>query len=129
MQRPASDRPAGSPEIPPMYTPSQLRALRIAVIVMGLILLLGFATVIGRIVYLLNAAPKPAAEASGAASETTLPAGAIALPKGAVIKHLALSGNRLAIHYETGSASGIRVIDLAQPTAGITLPIIEAPAP
>jgi len=113
-----------------MYTPSQLRALRIAVVVMGIILLLGFATVIGRIVFLLNATPKPEANASGTVPEATAPLrapAAVELPKGAVVKHLALSGNRLAIHFETPSGAGIRIVDLLSPQGGITLPIVEAP--
>jgi hypothetical protein len=115
-----------------MYTPSQLRLLRIAVIVMGVILLLGFATVIGRIVYLLNAAPKPPPAASSTASEisaSVATSAPIELPRGAIIRHVAISGNRLAIHYEAPSGAGIRIFDLAAPQRSITLPIIEKSAP
>ena len=137
MQRPANDRPGPAPDIPPMYTPSQLRLLRIAVIVMGVILLLGFATVIGRIVYLLNAAPKPPPAASSTASEisaseisaSVATSAPIELPRGAIIRHVAISGNRLAIHYEAPSGAGIRIFDLAAPQRSITLPIIEKSAP
>lgn len=132
MQRPANDRPGPAPDIPPMYTPSQLRLLRIAVIVMGVILLLGFATVIGRIVYLLNASPKPPPAASSTASEisaSVATSAPIELPRGAIIRHVAISGNQLAIHYEAPSGAGIRIFDLAAPQRSITLPIIEKSAP
>jgi hypothetical protein len=112
-----------------MYTPSQMRLLRIAVVVMGVILLLGFATVIGRIVYLLNTA-KPLTARPQAAPEATAPIKApasIGLPAGAVIKHLALSGDRLAIHSETASGAGIRIVDLAAPEGSVTLPLVEGP--
>jgi hypothetical protein len=112
-----------------MYTPSQMRLLRIAVIVMGVILLLGFATVIGRIVYLLNTAPKLTDTKLPDASETAAPLKAppsIELPSGAVVKHIALSGNRLAIHYEAASGAGVRIVDLASPQRSITVPIVEA---
>lgn len=115
-----------------MYTPSQMRLLRIAVIVMGVILLLGFATVIGRIVYLLNAAPKPVPAASGPAREVAAPLKlptSIELPKGAVVKHIALSDSRLAVHYDGPSGAGIRIIDLVSPERSATFPIVEAPAP
>jgi hypothetical protein len=111
-----------------MYTPSQMRMLRISVVVMGVILLLGFATVIGRIVYLLNTS-KPMEAQSQAAPEMAAPLkvpASVELPKGAVIKHLALSGRRLAIHYETASGAGIRIVDLAFPEQSVTLPIVEA---
>jgi hypothetical protein len=121
--------PGGDPEtgadIPPMYTPSQLRLLKIAVIGMGVILLVGFTTVIGRIIYLVNSAPPPpAAAAASVASPLVVPAG-LALPKGAVIKHLALSGNRLAVHYEGPAGSGIRIVDLVPGGGAVTLPIVE----
>jgi hypothetical protein len=112
-----------------MYTPSQMRLLRIAVIVMGVILLLGFATVIGRIVYLLNTGPRPVGASLPGTAEIAAPLKAppsIELPAGAVVKHMALSGNRLAIHYETPSGAGIRIIDIAFPQQSVTVPIVEA---
>ena len=115
-----------------MYTPSQMRLLRIAVIVMGVILLLGFATVIGRLVYLLNAAPKTALPAAGATRHVSAPLPvptAIALPKGAVVRHIAISESRLAIHFDAPSGAGIRIVDLAAPGQSTTLLIVEAPVP
>ncbi|MGE0767824.1 MAG: hypothetical protein AB7L90_15280 [Hyphomicrobiaceae bacterium] len=132
MQRPAANPPGSATDIPPMYSASQLRLLRIAVIVMGIVLLLGFATVIGRIVYLLNAAPKPAPDASEGSVAASAPLGspvALALPKGAVVRHLALSGNRLAIHYESPAGAGIRIVDLVSPERSLTFPIVEATSP
>ncbi|MGD9805974.1 MAG: DUF6476 family protein [Hyphomicrobiaceae bacterium] len=113
-----------------MYTPAQLRMLRIAVIAMGVILLLGFATVIGRIVYLFNAAPPSAPASPPSASDMAAPLKApasIDLPKGAIIKHLAISDNRIAIHFEAPSGAGIRIVDLVTPQRSITLPVVEVP--
>lgn len=45
-----------------------------------------------------------------------------ALPAGAVIKTVALTGDRLAVHYETAAGSGIAIIDLA---SGRTLSRIQ----
>jgi hypothetical protein len=39
---------------PPMFSDKQLRRLKVAVIVMGLVLIVGFGVVIGRIIYLVN---------------------------------------------------------------------------
>jgi uncharacterized membrane protein len=110
-----------------MYTPSQLRLLKIAVIAMGVILLLGFAAVIGRIVWLVNSAPKPSADVAAPAATTALaPQLPIALPKGAVIRHMSVSGSRLAIHYESPEGGAIRIIDLGPGGSSVTLPIVEA---
>jgi hypothetical protein len=121
--------PGGDPEtgagIPPMYTPSQLRLLKIAVIGMGVILLVGFTAVIGRIIYLVNSAPSQQATAAATgALPLAVPTG-LALPKGAIVKHLALSGNRLAVHYEGPAGSGIRIVDLVPGGGAVNLPIVE----
>jgi hypothetical protein len=130
MQRPVSEQSGSASDIPSMYTPSQLRMLRIAVVAMGLVLLIGFAVVVGRIVYLLNVPPGDAAPGSDMATVAAPPAPtSIGLPKGAVVKHLAIAGNRLAIHYESPSGAGIRIVDLAAPARDVTLSIVEQPAP
>ncbi|MDX2159203.1 MAG: DUF6476 family protein [Hyphomicrobiaceae bacterium] len=115
----------GDAAVPDMFTPSQIRLLKIAVIVMGVILLAGLVAVIGRIVYLVNSGPRPDAAAGQLSGQ--LPA-AVALPAGASIRHIALSGNRLAIHYEAPGGSGIRIVDLGGTGSGWTVPLVTAPA-
>lgn len=123
--RPASQEGDTGPENPSMYTPTQMRLLKIAVIGMGVILLVGFATVIGRIIYLVNSAPETQpATAQSAPSALVAPA-ALSLPKGAVIRHLAISGSRLAIHFEGPSGSGLHIIDMVQGGSAVTIPIVE----
>ena len=127
MQRPASDVADAASAIAPMYTPSQMRLLKIAVIVMGVILILGFVAVIGRIVWLVNSTPKPTAPAAAPVATPLAAPAPIALPKGASIRHVALSGSRLAIHYESPEGSGIRIVDLVPGGQAITVPLVEAP--
>ena len=101
------------PAIRPMFDDAQMRKLRLAVIGMGAVLLLGFATVIGRIVYLLN---RPAVDPSiVAATASGAPPSDIrlALPAGASVRTLSLSGNRLAVHYDGPGGAGIAIVDLA----------------
>lgn len=88
------------------FSPAQLRILKIAVVVMGVILVLGFAAVIGRIAYLVTRTTKPAASAA-IAKDLRLP-----LPEGAAVRSLALSGDRLAVHFETNSGAGVAILDL-----------------
>ena len=146
MQSPPKDAPASSSptppdaasQIPPMYSPAQLRQLKLAVIAMGVILLLGFAVVIGRIVYLVNSGPRPAATAAAlpgppgapvpaAAAPLAPSATVLSLPRGATVRQLAISGNRLAVYYEGPDGAGIRIVDLATGGPGLTLPIVPEP--
>ena len=89
---------------------------------------------IGRIVYLVNSAPRPAASAAtppGAPLPAPLaPAPeALSLPRGAVIRQMAISGNRLAVYYEGPDGAGIRILDLATGGPGLTLPIVPEAEP
>jgi hypothetical protein len=125
--RPASQEEDIGPEIPSMYTPAQLRLLKIAVIGMGVILLAGFTIVIGRIIYIVNSAPETKPAMAQPASPSLVAPAALALPKGAVVRHLAISGSRLAIHFEGPSGSGVQVVDLVPGGSTVTIPIVERP--
>lgn len=94
----------------------QIRALRMAVIVMGLLLVVGFLTVIARIVYL---ASRPAAQGGGPAAAVSAISGAelkpeavLGLPADANVKTLSLSGDRLAVQYVSPRGDGIAILDL-----------------
>ena len=106
-------RETGQPAIKPMFDDAQMRKLRIAVVGMGAVLLLGFTTVIGRIVYLFNRAPVDPAIVAVVNSTGVPPEIRLALPAGAVVRNLSLAGNRLAVHYEAPSGTAIAIIDLA----------------
>lgn len=92
----------------PAQDTGSLRALKIAVIVMGVVLVLGFITVIARIIYLVSRPPaQQASSGAGLAAEQRLE-----LPDGAIVRSQSLSGNRLAVHYEAPGGAGIAVLDL-----------------
>ena len=104
----------------------QVRALRIAVIVMGVLIVMGLVAVIGRIVYLMA---RPSAPSASAASGRLAPEITASLPAGAHIKTVTLLGDRVAIHYEGATGSGIVVIDLASGRTLSRLKVVpEAPA-
>lgn len=97
------------------------RNLKIIVTVLGVALFVGLAVVVGRIIYLASAAPaQPGAQTAGAAGAPG-PAFSLQLPAGAQVRSMALSGDRLAVHYEAASGEGIAVIDLrtGRPAASI----------
>lgn len=113
--------PPPTPSPPPMFSPAQMRQLKVAVIAMGVILLLGFALVIGRIVTLVNSGSRPAVVA--APPMQPQPA-ALSLPRGAVVRQMAISGNRLAVYFESPEGAGIRIVDLAAGGPAVSLPIV-----
>jgi hypothetical protein len=100
-----------------VFTPRQVRALKIAVIVMGVLLVAGFAFVLAAIVYQasrLGEKPEPAAAAVTA--PMALPEGLaseLPIPVGAEVTTLALDGDRLAVHLKSQAGAEIAVIDLA----------------
>jgi hypothetical protein len=98
-----------------VFTPRQVRVLKIAVIVMGLLLVGGFAFVLAAIVYqasrggqgeAVSAEAVPAAVLDGVEAE-------LAIGKDGSVTGLALDGDRLALHLNSASGPEIVVIDLA----------------
>lgn len=97
--------------------PPKIRALRLAVIAMGAVLLVGLAAVVARIVYLTT---RPPAAVSAFSNPTTAPLSgsllaadiSLALPPGAKVRSQSLDGNHLAVHYEAGGLEGILILDL-----------------
>lgn len=102
------------PTSPAMPDGPGVRALKFAVIAMGIMIVVGLLTVIGRIVYLAN---QRGAQAPAATSSARLAASAkLALPAGSHVRQISLSGDRLAVHYESAGATGIAILDLASGT-------------
>jgi hypothetical protein len=99
-----------------------VRALKVLVIVLGVLLILGFFTIIARLVYLAaRSSPPASAPAAGTGVKATLE-----LPAGANVRAIALSGDRLAVHYDAPSGAAIAVLDTA---SGRTLARIELHGP
>jgi hypothetical protein len=102
-----------SPHVPhegPL-SPVQVRWLMTAIVVMGILIVLGIVGVIARIFY-LSSTPPPAP------LRDALPKGVVTharlqLPSGAVVRSLALDGDRLALYYEAPAGSGVAIVSVA----------------
>ncbi len=110
---------AGSLLLPARGDPPALRFMKIVVIVLGIALVLGFFTVIGRMIYLTSGrdasiATPPAPYATAAAVGRDV---SVAVAPGAEVRHMALDGNRLAVHL-SGTAGGPGTILLVDMTTG-----------
>ena len=99
--------------------PPTPRALKIIVVVLGLLIAAAMAAVVAGMVYRagrIGKGPRPVM--SGAAAETVIQPAAVlrdvnlALPPHSTVRAISLSGNRLAVHYDGATGAGIAVIDL-----------------
>lgn len=97
-----------------VFTPRQVRTLKIAVIVMGVLLVGGFAFVLAAIVY---QASRPAQGSAGGRATVSAEQGAqnidLPIPRDATVAGVSLDGNRLSVHLNRASGPEIAVIDLA----------------
>ncbi len=109
-----SDTTDTIPVVKGPLTQGQLRALQLAVYGMGVLLILGFLVIVGRIIYLIAKTPAtPPNPATEAATAPIKSEAQLALPAGANIRHLSVAGNRLAIHYDAPGGSAIVIFDLS----------------
>ena len=91
-----------------VFTARQVRVLKLAVIVMGILLVGGFAFVLAAIVYQASKGGQGSAAGAGVAGvEAELP-----IPKDATVTSLSLDGDRLALHLNSAAGPEIAVIDL-----------------
>jgi hypothetical protein len=97
---------ASEPQFPTEHVARQVRILKFVVISLGVLLLVGFAVVIGRIAYL---ATQPG---GGIGASSPLHEMNVVLPAGAVIGQTTVSGDRMAVHYASPAETGIIVINL-----------------
>jgi hypothetical protein len=99
-----------------------VRVWKIVVLALGVLLVLGFFTVVAQLVY-LAARPKPvSAPAPGIFSPS------LELPPGAHVRALSLSGDRLAVHYDAPAGGGIAVVDIASGRTVARIPLQTTPA-
>ena len=121
-----TSEPDNTPLPGTVFTPRQVRALKIAVIVMGILLVGGFAFVMAAIVYQASKLGDKKVQTS-APGQASIPAetSGLALPPGATIAAMALDGDRLALHLQTSTGPEIAVIDV---TTGTVLSRIKIDA-
>jgi hypothetical protein len=102
-----ASEPDNTPLPGTVFTPRQVRVLKIAVIVMGILLVGGFAFVLAAIVYQASKGGQSSVPASVEGVGTELH-----IPKDASIEAMALDGDRLALHLQTSAGPEIVVIDV-----------------
>jgi hypothetical protein len=107
----AASEPQGADGSAPALSSAEARLQRnLKIVVAGLAVLLfgGLLAVAGRVIYLASPSKTQPAEPTLAIR----PQQGLALPAGAQMRSIALSGNRLAVHYEVDGRPGIAVFDI-----------------
>jgi hypothetical protein len=98
----------------------QVKALKIAIVVMGIMIIAALLAIVGRVIYL--SANKPASETSQALPAITAstpafaPQHAFSLPSGAKIVRMSVEGNRLLVHYDLAGTPHATIYDLSSGT-------------
>jgi len=108
--------PQNSPLPGTVFTPRQVRLLKITVVVLGLLLLAALVAVIAGMIHQASKMTEKKA-ASARPAMAASPGGAVllapfVLPEGAVVSSMALDGERLALHLTTPEGSEIAIIDV-----------------
>lgn len=104
-------------------TAGQVTALKFAVIAMGLMIVAGLAAVVGRVIYLASGPAKQAGNVtgganysasagSGSSSQRAAALARMTLPAQATVRTLALSGDKLAVHFDGPAGTGIVIVDI-----------------
>jgi hypothetical protein len=120
-----------------VFTPRQVGMLKVAVVVLGILLLAGFVAVIGGMIYQASKMRQKAPDAGSATaiSETvpTTPAHpgglpAFDIPEGWNIVSMALDEDRLALHIRSPEDAEIVVVDIRSGTVVSRVKIETGPA-
>ena len=96
-----------------VFSARQVRILKIAVIVMGILLVGGFAFVLAAIVYQASHLKQDVAAPLASVNSGEGPVIELPVGWGAGVTSMSLDGNRLALHLSGGEGPEIVVIDLA----------------
>jgi hypothetical protein len=108
----AVDAPETSTVPGTVFSPRQVRILKLAVIVMGILLVGGFAFVLAAIVYQASHPAQVAPRSAGGDPGQGALGIDLPVPRDAGVAGLALDGNRLAVQLNSGTASEIVIIDV-----------------
>lgn len=94
-------------------SPGAVKALKIAIVVMGIMIIIGVALVIGRVIYLVSRSDTPQASIQEAAQYELVPSINLPIPAGATVEHVTLDGPRIAVTFNAGGQSSIVIFNLS----------------
>lgn len=121
MTRETTSEHTDEPSLPEgaVLTPKQVRYLWIAVIIMGILLIVGFFLVVGKIIHGANTPSRDRVKKPAPVHRLAVPSSSLVesinLPvaSGSSIKSFTLNGGRLAVHLLSPSGEEIAIVDLS----------------
>ena len=122
-EKPAADPDAKANLEGALLSASQIKWVKVAIGIMTALLAVGIPVLIGRVIYLARYGSTPAAATPVAADGPLAATARIALPQGADVKSVSLSGSRLVVHHAgAGGREEIVILDL---TSGAVVSRVE----
>lgn len=104
-----------------IFTLRQVQIMKVAVVVMGIILIAGFAFIVGALIYQSSQLGESTSVIEPAS--VSAPQAGLTLPKDMSISHIALGDNRLAVHLTGPAGNEIWIIDLGTGTVISTIKV------
>ena len=97
----------GMPNEGPL-SPAGVKALKFAVVAMGVLIVIGLIAVVGRVIYMASASRAAKTQPTSAIVERAK----LVLPRATQAKSISLHGDRLSVHYSGSDQAGIVIMDL-----------------
>ncbi len=104
-----------------IFTLRQVQIMKVAVVVMGIILIAGFAFVVSALVY--QSSQLGESTSRSATARDKIQQLGLTLPGGMTLSHMALGDNRLAVHLKGPGVQEIRIIDLGTGEVVTRIPV------
>jgi hypothetical protein len=92
-------------------SPLGVKLLKIAIVVMGIMIVVGVAVAIGRVIYLASAGSSET-DRSVSGNTSLAPHHTLPLPDGARVSQASLQGDRLLVRYEVNGRTELAIYDL-----------------
>lgn len=97
----------GTPNEGPL-SPGGVKALKFAVVAMGVLIVIGLIAVVGRVIYMASASRAAKTQPTSALVDRAK----LVLPRATEAKSISLHGDRLSVHYSGSDQAGIVIMDL-----------------
>lgn len=98
-------------------SPGQVKVLKWAIAIMGVLIIAALLAIFARVIYLSGTSPKnqaaPSVRSAPVSGEQFVPAASMALPEGAEIRSVDLKGGKLIVHFRKAGESGVHILDMA----------------
>jgi len=99
-------------------SPGQVKVLKWAIAIMGVLIIAALLAIFARVIYLSGTSPQKnqaaqSVQSAPVSGEQFVPAASMSLPEGAEIRSVDLKGGKLIVHFRKAGESGVHILDMA----------------